>query len=48
MLVYYLSHFININTLYHYKTKLYLYNTLLMSKRMQHINHVDSILFFEM
>jgi hypothetical protein len=47
MHIYYLSHFININTSYHYKTKFYQYNMLLMSKKIQYINHVDFIFIFE-
>jgi hypothetical protein len=42
-----LIHFIIINALHQYKTKLYQYNTLLMSIKIYHINHVDFILFFE-
>jgi hypothetical protein len=42
------SHFIIINALHQYKTKLYPYNTLLMSIKIQHINYVDFIFVFEM
>jgi hypothetical protein len=48
MHVNYLSHFIVINVSCHHKTKLYQYNTLLMSIKILHTNHVDSFLFFEM
>jgi hypothetical protein len=43
-----LSHFIIINALHQYKTKLYQYNTLLMSIKILHINYVDFVLLFEM
>jgi hypothetical protein len=48
MHVNYLSHFIIINASHEYKTKLYQYNTLLMSIKISHINYVDFILLFEM
>jgi hypothetical protein len=43
-----LSHFIIINASHYYKTKLFQYNMLLMSIKIEHINYVDFILFFEM
>jgi hypothetical protein len=43
-----LSHFIIINASHQNKTKLYQYNTLLMSIKIKHINYVDFILLFEM
>jgi hypothetical protein len=47
MYVNYLSHSIIINALHKYKKKLYQYNTLLMSIKIQQINYVDFILLFE-
>jgi hypothetical protein len=42
-----LSHFIVINALHQYKTKLYQYNRLLMLVKISHLNYVDFILLFE-